>query len=232
MWREFHAGAAAGFTPYATAADVVRFAALHLNGGRTGNGAQLLSESSVARMQEPQVTSLPSGAFDATGWGLGWALHQIGREPAIGHNGGTSALLRVLPGKAFAVAVLTNVSGGLRLASALLAGIVGERFGLHAPPYPDPLPTIDAGQLQAYEGTYRHMDYTATIDVSGGGLALATGSAGRRQGEEVALQAIGPDAFMGHFAERGMARVGFLRPDNDGQPEYLHMGLRAYRRVE
>jgi CubicO group peptidase (beta-lactamase class C family) len=226
MWSEFHAGAPAGFTPYATASDVVAFAAMHLAGGRTREREPLLSEESVALMQEPQVASLPSGAFDAAGWGLGWALHRIGAEPAIGHNGGTSAVLRVLPGESFAIAVLTNVSGGLRLAGDLIR----ELFGIHAPPYPDLQPAVDAARLRTYEGIYRHLDYTATIEASGEDLVLTIGSAHKGPGEHVALQPVGPDAFMGHFAERGMARVGFIRADGDGRPDYFHMGLRAYRR--
>jgi CubicO group peptidase (beta-lactamase class C family) len=233
MWPEFHAGAPAGFTPYATPRDVVRFAALHLNGGRTTNGDSLLSESSVETMQEPQVTSLPSGAFDAAGWGIGWALHRYGTEPVIGHNGGTSAILRVLPGKAFAVAVLTNVSGGIRLGQEFIAEIVRDRFDLQVPSAPASQPAVDVADLRPYEGIFRHLDYSATIQAVNGRLELSTGGSNRGAGAAIPfpLQPLAPGVYMADLPERGMAKVGFLEPDSSGQPAYFHMGLRAYARV-
>lgn len=230
MWPEFHAGAPAGFTPYATASDVVAFAKLHLDGGRTSAGHSLLSESSVALMQKPQVASVPSGAFDLAGWGLGWALHQYGTEPVIGHNGGTSAVLRVLPEKSFAIAVLTNVSGGLRLAHEIIWEIVGERFGLDVAHYPAAQPGQDATKLQALEGVYWHLDNRAAIQVDGDRLLLTTGTNRDPAGEDVVLHPIGTGTYLGEFKERGVAKVSFLEPDSLGRPAYLHIGLRAYRR--
>jgi CubicO group peptidase (beta-lactamase class C family) len=229
MWSEFHAGAPAGFTPYAPPSDVVTFAALHLNGGRAGNGDSLLSESGVELMQQPQVTSLPSGAFDAAGWGHGWALHRYGTEPVIGHNGGTSAMLRVLPGQAFAVAVLTNVSGGLRLGQEIISEIVGDRLGLPVPSAPASHAAIDIADLRLYEGTFRHLDYSVVIRAIDGHLEITAGNRGTE--EPIPLQPLAPGAFMANFPERGMARVGFLQPDSNGHPAYFHMGLRAYARV-
>jgi hypothetical protein len=177
-------------------------------------------------MQQPQVTSLPSGAFDATGWGLGWALHRYGTEPVIGHNGGTSAMLRVLPGKAFAIAVLTNVSGGIRLGQELITEVVQDRFGLQVPSSPATSSAGDA-DLKLFEGAYRHLDYSATIQAVDGHLRLTAGAAE----EVIPLQPLAPGAFIANFPERGIARVSFVEPDSSGRPGYFHMGLRAYARV-
>jgi CubicO group peptidase (beta-lactamase class C family) len=230
MWLEFHAGAPAGFTPYATPSDIIEFARLHLNGGRSASGESLLSKSSVALMMEPQVTAIPSGAFDASGWGLGWALHQYGNGPVIGHNGGTSAMLRVLPEKGFAVAVLTNASGGIRLGHELVSKMVRQRFGISLPRQPVIQFVGERMSLQACAGEYRHLDYSATIRAVDDRLLLTMGSGGR-EGEEVALEPVGANTYVGEFRERGMAKVSFLEPDISGSPAYLHMGLRAYKRL-
>ncbi|MBX3070828.1 MAG: beta-lactamase family protein [Thermomicrobiales bacterium] len=227
MWLEFAAGASAGFTPYANAADVVRFAQWHLRNGQGQNGQQLLSSASVAAMQHPQVSSLPSGALDNTGWGIGWALHQFGPERGLGHNGGTSAMLRVLPDRDFAVAVLTNISGGVRMGGALTGELILDRFGIA----PAPLPSFsnDASK-QARDrcaGVYRHLEYSVTIESPEDGLILTTGSAGER----VELHPVGDGAYVGQFADRGWSRVGFVGQNDREQPDYVHTGLRAYRRV-
>ena len=140
-------------------------------------------------------------------------------------------MLRVLPGRSFAVAVLTNVSGGLRLAQELIAEIVRDRFGLLVPSSPASQLAVDIADLRLHEGTFQHLDYSATIQAIDGHLELTMDSGSRRAGDAVTLQPLDSGAYIGNFPERGMARVSFLEPDGSGQPAYFHMGLRAYARV-
>ncbi len=230
MWLEFHAGASAGFTPYASAADVVRFAQLHLDQGRSTNGGPLLSPESFAAMQQVQVSHLPSGSLDNTVWGIGWGLHQYVHERGLGHNGGTSAMLRVLPDRGFAVAVLTNISGGIRMGGQLIAEIIGDRFGIERAPVP---PVLEATheQLRPFVGTYQHLDYTVTIDTGENGLRLSTSSRHGRPSAAIPLLRTGPTSFVAEFADRGWSRTGFVVPSKGEQADYFHMGLRAYKRV-
>lgn len=227
MWLEFDAGASAGFTPYATAADMVRFNQLHLDHGRSPEGNQLLSPQSVAAMQSVQVADLPSGAADNTGWGLGWALHQYGPERGLGHNGGTSAMLRVLPDRNFAMAVLTNISGGIRMGSALIWELIEQRFGIAPPALPEFEQNFIEGTLEKCVGTYEHLAKVLTIDLGMEGLLLFSGAGSSRSAESTELHAINSRQFMIETAERGWSRVGFV----GARPDYFHMGLRAYKRL-
>lgn len=231
MWREFHAGAPAGFTPYATPADLLAFAKFHLDGGIASDGTRVLSEASVSLMQEPQVQTIPSGPFDVSGWGLGWILNRYGSEPVMGHNGGSSASLRVLPERQFAIAVLTNASGGVNLGREIISEIVHEKFGLAISDGPDSFPQNTSSSLANYAGTYQHIGYSATIEYNNGRLEMVTGARGSQPEERVPLQEINSSTFCGNFRDRGNAKISFLEVDANGQPGYLHTGLRAYRRT-
>ncbi|MGE3796710.1 MAG: serine hydrolase domain-containing protein [Thermomicrobiales bacterium] len=230
MWTEFHAGAPAGFTPYASAEDVVRFARFHLHGGTTGDGRRLVSAAGIAEMQRPHVDVLPSGGLDATGWGLGWGLHRFGAERGLGHNGGTSAMLRVLPDRRFAVAVLTNISGGIRMGSTLIGELLRDRFGIQKPVLPPSESALTDDHLERYCGTYRHLSFTASIEPSHAGLKVVTGTDAKQSAASVELSQVGFDRFVGVFAERGLARAGFVGANIEGPADYFHMGLRAFRR--
>jgi CubicO group peptidase (beta-lactamase class C family) len=63
------AGPAGGVT--ATVADVLRFARMHLNGGRSADGAAVLSAASTTAMAAHQV-ELPDKHTVGDSWGLGW----------------------------------------------------------------------------------------------------------------------------------------------------------------
>ena len=69
----------------------------------------LISEDTLNAMAKPQ--RLASGK--PTHYGLGWLTSNWGTEKVIFHNGGQpgySSLLYIVPGKKFAVAILTNMS--------------------------------------------------------------------------------------------------------------------------
>lgn len=229
MWPEVRSGGPAGFTPWATATDVVRFARLHLDGGVTTAGERILAAESVAAMQARHVDATPSGGFDADGWGLGWARYRYGeREPVVGHNGGSSALLRVLPERNFAVASLTNAAGGAAVGHHLIDAIVDELFGLRIPTAPEP-PTW-SGDLAAYEGAYRHHTWVYTVAAAGDALRVTAGEAA----EPLAtLRPLDGTTFVVESPHTDVrAKAAFLETGGDGRPRYLHFGGRARLRVE
>ncbi|MEO6089116.1 MAG: serine hydrolase domain-containing protein [Umezawaea sp.] len=116
------AGPAGGIC--ATAADVVRFGRLHLDGGLAPDGTRLLSAQGVEAMTNPEV-EVPNRWRGPSHWGLGWELFDWPGGAVFGHAGATFgqyAYLLVVPGVRVAVALLTN--GGD--ADELYGTVVGE----------------------------------------------------------------------------------------------------------
>ena len=115
------AGPAGGIC--STAADVVGFAALHLDGG--GAAATAPERESVRAMQEPQVVVPSGGRALSRHWGLGWSIFDWNGRTVLGHDGGTigqSAFLRVVPDAGVAVALLTNGGNPIALFRELFGG--------------------------------------------------------------------------------------------------------------
>jgi len=234
MWPEFHAGAPAGFTPFATARDVVRFAQVHLQKGVAESGARIIAPESVNSMQKSQGISVPSGSFDSDGRGLGWALYRYDEEPVLGHNGGSCATLRVLPERQFAVAVLTNSPAGTTAAHYLIDDIVDTLFGLHISAAPESSRPITDMELRAYPGKYQHLDSTVEIQSVDGELALITPAGEGGQPERWTwLRPLAPGSFAtGSPPGVPPSLVSFIQPGMDGKPAYFHYAGRAMRRVE
>lgn len=227
MWPEVRSGGPAGFTPYATAGDLLRFARLHLAGGVAPDGARLLSPESIAAMQARQVAECPSGAWDNDGWGLGWARHRYSDgEPVVGHNGGASAVLRVLPQRNCAIASLTNASGGMLVGHHLIDAVVAELFGLRIPPAPEP-PDVSL-DLAPYAGLYRHAEFRRRVAADGSALTVADESG---YWPKVALHPLDAATFVVHMPGSDVPmKAAFLEPDSAGRPRYLHLGGRANAR--
>ncbi len=225
MWPEVRSGGPAGFTPWATTADLLRFARLHLHGGVADSGERLLSNESTAMMQEQHVLSNPSGAYEGDGWGLGWARHLYSNsEPVIGHNGGAAAVLRVLPERNCAITSLTNAPMGMLVGHRIIDAIIGELFGLHIPEAPEPVDTVD--NLDRYAGTYRHLDMTYHVTANDGSLGLQTVY---RTTSSSTLHPLDETTFV--TVADVPYKAAFLQPDAEGRPQYLHIGGRACRRV-
>jgi CubicO group peptidase (beta-lactamase class C family) len=224
MWPEVRSGGPAGFTPYASVAELLRFARLHLDGGQTSSGARLLSAESVAAMQARQVDSNPSGVFDSDGWGLGWARFRYGDgERVIGHNGGSSAVLRVLPERNCAIASLTNASGGALVGHHMIDAIVDALFGLRIPSAPPDKPSTPL-DLTPYDGRYRHYTYEDRVSVVGNQLLVHSDD----NTPPLTLTPLDEQRFTLHRPGYDVPSIAaFLQPDAAGRPKYLHLGGRA-----
>jgi CubicO group peptidase (beta-lactamase class C family) len=233
MWMEFRAGGPAGFTPWAAPRDLIKFAKMHINGGKSESGEQVLSATSAAQMQEIQKTPFASGSWDAEGIGLGFFVFNYGDQRVIGHNGGRSATLRVIPKQNFAVSVLTNASGGTSLASKFIDGLVNELFGVNLPKAPaqNGAVTIDPSR---YVGTYQHVGRGIRIDADGdNGIKLVNESLwGINKGDSVPLQPVDEQVFLCAIERGEPAKVSFVEPDGDGNFGYFHIALRAYKRAD
>jgi CubicO group peptidase (beta-lactamase class C family) len=105
----------------ASAADVLAFARVQLDGGVGGAGVRVLSADSVAAMRQPQAR-IPAAGHAADWVGLPWRLRQWGDRQLFGHDGSTigqTAYLQIEPDSGVAVCLLTNAADSQTLYQAL-----------------------------------------------------------------------------------------------------------------
>lgn len=121
---------------YASAADLARWLAVHLNEGRLG-GRQVVPADAVAEAHRPLAADRGEsyGVFARDGYGLGWQTGTYDGDPMLHHFGGFAgfhAHTSFMPGRDLGVVVLANEAGaGGRLAS-LVAAFIYDWW--HAPP--------------------------------------------------------------------------------------------------
>jgi CubicO group peptidase (beta-lactamase class C family) len=221
-----------------TASDVVAFARMHLDGGRSVGGTQIVSAEAVAQMREPQV-DLPDPWTLAKHWGLGWELFDWGGRGVFGHDGNTigqAAFLRVVPDRGVALALLTNGGHGRDLYQALVPDLVRSLCDLKVP---DPLvppavpPSVD---VSPFAGTYGREGVRIELENRDGVLAgrvVATGTVAEIQEEpvqELTCQPVGGSVFVTRSpGQETWTPMVFFEVDG---LLYLHMGGRAAPRVD
>jgi CubicO group peptidase (beta-lactamase class C family) len=157
VWQLSRSSAPAGASTCARARDLLAFARVHMNGGLAEDGTRILSEDSVAAMQEQQVALPGSGNLLGNGWGLGFTLLDRPGGRVVGHDGGTigqRSRLRFAPDKGVAYAVLTNGGGALPVFEAVERAVFGSLAGIQAhgrDTPPDPAVSVDA---RSFLGSY------------------------------------------------------------------------------
>ncbi len=158
----------------ASATDLVEFARMHVSGGKSAAGTQVVGRDAVAAMQERQTT-VPSGGRGpfAGHWGLGWGIHDWNGRTVIGHDGGTigqSSFLRVVPDAGVAVALLTNGGNAIALFRDLASDLLAEVAGVEVPgevaPPGEPLPFDPS----LYVGTYEREGASFDVVARDGGM--------------------------------------------------------------
>ncbi|MEY2226422.1 MULTISPECIES: serine hydrolase domain-containing protein [Streptomyces] len=152
----------------ATAADVLRLAKLHLDGGSAPDGTQILGARAVAEMQRWAVDVPDKWTVSADGWGLGWSLYDWHGVPGYGHDGasiGQYGYVRVVPGADLVVVLLTNGGAARFLYADLMRELLRDLGGVHMPPAfapPARPPVVDMAPLV---GTYRREGVVITVGV-------------------------------------------------------------------
>ncbi|WP_280448974.1 serine hydrolase domain-containing protein [Nocardia brasiliensis] len=157
-----------------SAGDMVRFAGLHLNGGRAADGTVLLSAKAVAAMQRQVVDVPDKWSVSADGWGLGWTLYDWDGIKGYGHDGaaiGQYAYLRVVPEAGVAVALLTNGGGARQLYAALFRELLGELAGVRMPEAFGPADPPVQVDIAPFVGTYRRAGVVITVSKRADGSA-------------------------------------------------------------
>ena len=232
-----YAQAPAGSRATSTAAELVRFAQMHLNSGLAPGGERVLSAASVAAMQQPQVGK-PETSTAPLAQGLGWAIEEWDGRRVIGHNGGTigqSSFLRVVPEDDLVVALLTNSAAAVRLWLDLGRWLLEELAGLKMPTSPQAPPTPPNLPLSRYTGTYERFGVRQVVAEEDDGLVVRTELTDfppelRPQGPPppVRLRPIDESRFA--IRVGGVDDVVVFLEFERGRPGYLFAGGRAARR--
>ncbi len=239
MWNMPRAQGPAGSTPCSTVANLLTFARLHIDGGRGSDGASVLSEASVAAMQQPQFTLPHRPGADPRQWALGWALFDWGGRRIIGHDGGTLgqlSSLRVLPEERFAVAVLTNTSptGGL-LTGRAMAWLFQEALGNEPPARPKPPEEAPKVDLAMYAGTYEKVGTLATMTVVDGRLMVKYTSTSPLPSTDQPAMALIPvtgELFLQHEPYTNTFQPLIFSAFEAGRPRYSFASYRVMRRID
>ncbi|WP_043193301.1 serine hydrolase domain-containing protein [Streptomyces sp. NRRL F-2664] len=156
----------------ATAADVLRLAKLHLDGGATADGTQVLGARAVAAMQRWEVDVPDRWTVSADGWGLGWSLYDWDGVPGYGHDGaslGQYCYLRVVPGADVILVLLTNGGGARGLYTDLFRELLADLAGVRTPPPFAPPAHPPAVDMTPLLGTYRREGVVITVSLAPGG---------------------------------------------------------------
>ncbi|HUD39438.1 MAG TPA: serine hydrolase domain-containing protein [Streptosporangiaceae bacterium] len=143
----------------ASAADVLAFARMHLDGGIGGDGVRVLSEDSAAAMRQPQAR-IPTAGHAADWVGLPWRLRQWGDRQLFGHDGSTigqTAYLRIEPDSGIAVCLLTNAADSQNLYRAVFSEVFGELLGVTPPADPEPVSGPAGADYSRHAGRYERV---------------------------------------------------------------------------
>ncbi|MBF8194588.1 beta-lactamase family protein, partial [Nonomuraea sp. K274] len=117
----------------ATAADVVRLARAHLDGGVAPDGTRVLAAATAERMRRLEAGVPDKGTAGFEGWGLGWTLYDWHGVPGFGHDGATISqygYLRVAQEAGVIIALLANGGGTRQVYAELFGELLAELAGV------------------------------------------------------------------------------------------------------
>ena len=226
--------APAGSTVMARARDVIRLARPLFGIG--GDAAAPLPAALTQQMQTAQITLPPH--YPMRHWGLGPKIFDWGGMRGFGHDGvtiGQHSYLRVIPERDLAIVLLTNGGDANSLYEDLVGALLAELADIRLPqlPAPDPRAVTDRA---SYTGTYEKL--SARIHISEVEGALQSRSEvnidfmGGFRPMTLRLEPVDATLWLARVPDSAAPYpVRFLDFGTDGRPAFLHMGLRAYRRV-
>lgn len=226
----------------ADAADVLAVARLHLSGGKSASGTQVVPGRALVEMREPQV-DVPGGGA----WGLGWELSEWDGHPVLAHSGdtvGQRCFLRLVPDLDAAVVVLTNSPIGDFVASTLFASVGNDVLGLTTAPEPEPLAVEERPDPDACSGIYERMHQRLAI--AGGKNATLRmtiipdelfSMAGMRE-RTLTLEPVGEGRYTALDPDTGIRQAVTMtasdeddETDDPARPRFVHFGRRAHARI-
>ncbi|MGN9846358.1 serine hydrolase domain-containing protein [Nonomuraea sp. H19] len=222
-----------------TAADVVRFARMHLDGGTAPDGTRVLSAESAATMRRRVVDCLDVWSFMAHAWGYGWALYDWDGVAGYGHDGavlGQFSYLRVVPGSGVVAALLTNGGGATGLFVDLFQELLGELAGVRMPDAFAPAAEPQPVDVAALAGTYEREGVRITLNERDGvprlRWQLTGGNAGYSPPIEADLVTVSDTVLampgLGPVSAPWLPLVFGTLPDGTS---YVYFGMRAAPKI-
>jgi CubicO group peptidase (beta-lactamase class C family) len=222
--------APAGSRTVGSVFDLLAFATLHLEDGRTDQGLHWLSPEWVAAMRVLHARA-PEGDWQYVGRGLGWELFPSRDSVVFGHDGrtaGQTAFLRILPENGTVFALLTN--GGI---AQTLFRRVAEEFNLELAGLELAVPAASrpaSGRAELCAGVFVTPAQRHTVVAgSAGELLVHTAPAGEAalgQARSILLKPFS-DRVFAQFDEGGSpSPVIFTDDDPFGRPQAMHIGQR------
>ena len=227
----------------APADELLAFAALHMDEGRTSTGVDLLAPAAVADMQRLHADTPMPGEAQA----LGWTARPWGDDTSLGLDAdtfGQRAVLRIVPARRFAACVMVNSPLGGSLAQTLLGHLAADLLDVSAPDPGDPTgygSPVTPADLAGVEGAYDRLHQRVVVSVDGSALLVATEPSGvlralgvpgavldarpTGRSEDGALTAVATDPTT------GQREVVVFTPGTASQPPGLHLGGRLHRQV-
>jgi CubicO group peptidase (beta-lactamase class C family) len=198
----------AGTSVVATATDLLRFAALHLE------------DSSLATLRVVHAPVSIFGWIDS--WCLGWARFDWDGGQVWGWDGvvdGERSILRILPEQRAAIVLMTNSSTGRAMYRSLFADLTPPLLGIGLPPMAlSPSPDA-AGDPTRFAGTYAWPDRRVEVTAAGSGLLIKS-----EDGETEAVPLDGK-TFLVDPLDPDTPTVTFGAFDDTGRPGVLYLML-------
>ena len=205
----------AGTSVVSTVADLLRFAALHLE------------DPSLAALRTVQAETAIYAWLDS--WCLGWAWFNWPGGQVWGWDSvvnGERSVLRIVPEHKAAVVLMTNSSTGRAMYRSLFADLMESSFGISVPPLRlDASPGI-AGDLSRFAGVHAWPDRHVEVTASGDRLFI------KDEGDKTELRPLDERTFLVDPTDPDNPTVTFGAFDASGRPQVLYIMLWGLPRLD
>ena len=223
-----------------TVGDVLDFAKLHLDVGKTQDGTQLVSNENITAMREPQVES-PDRYTLGKHWGLGVILFEWDGRAVYGHDGGTigeSSRLRIVPDANLAIALCANGGAGNRRPTRSCSASWWPRLaGVDAWSAAGPCRSARCRSVEIRRVRYERLSVRYDLTPEEGRLVGTVTLSGPIADispdpvSKVTLTVVDGETFLAQDDESETPMPAVFYDFHDGVPQYLHHGARANPRV-
>src|SRR5262249_49198322 len=213
--------------------DLLAYARFHMGDGTAAGAARMLKRESLEQMRTVQAHK--QGTDDDIG--LAWHIRQTGAVRTYGHGGtlgGHILLLEIVPGRNFAIAILTNANTGWRLIQDVEREGLKSYLGATSAPNQaiahrgrvEPLPSAQPLATQpdpaSYLGTYARPSNSYVVRAEGGKLFVQDRPNGGGTPRESPVAFYGPDRLVvTDGPDRGQS-IEFVR-DDEGRVKWIRV---------
>jgi CubicO group peptidase (beta-lactamase class C family) len=205
----------AGASVVSTVADLLRFAALHLE------------DPSLAALRAVHAQVSIYGWLDS--WCLGWARFDWEGGQVWGWDSvvnGERSVLRIVPEHQAAVVLMTNSSTGRAMYRSLFADLLPSLFGIKVPPLRLDASPGAAGDLSRFAGVYAWPDRRVEVTATGSGLSI------KDEHDETDVVPLDERTFLVDALDPDNPTVTFGAFDAAGRPRVLYLMLWGLPRLD